>query len=132
MHVRSLLLVLAASAQVSAASFSVSFPAARSKAALDGRVILLLSHDLTREPRSHVEPNQALDSPYIFGLNVDGLRPDQAVIMDDSAFGWPALKLSSVPAGDYYAQAVLNRYETYHLAGGRTLKLPPDKGEGQH
>ena len=26
---------------------------------------------------------------------------------------------------------MLNRYETYHLADGRTLKLPPDKGEGQ-
>jgi hypothetical protein len=26
---------------------------------------------------------------------------------------------------------VLNRYEVFHLADGRTLKLPPDKGEGQ-
>ena len=28
-------------------------------------------------------------------------------------------------------QAVLKRYETYHLADGRILKLPPDQGEGQ-
>src|SRR5471032_13406 len=123
MHVRSLLLVLAASAQAAGATFSVSFPAVRSKAALDGRVILLLSHDLTREPRSHVEPNAALDSPYIFGLNVDGLQPGEAAVMDDSAFGWPAPKLGSLPSGDYYVQAILNRYETYHLADGRTLKL---------
>jgi hypothetical protein len=112
-------------------SFSVSFPAARSAAALDGRVILLLSRDLAREPRSHVEPNEALASPYLFGLNVDGLAPGKAVVMDDHAFGWPARQLSKVPSGDYLVQAVLNRYETYRLADGRVLKLPPDRGEGQ-
>ena len=37
-----------------------------------------------------------------------------------------------VPAGDYYVQAVLNIYETFHRADGRTLKLPMDQGEGQH
>jgi hypothetical protein len=123
------LLALAASAQ--AASFSVSFPKARSQAPLDGRIILMLSHDLAREPRTHVAPNQPLDSPYLFGLTVDGLAPDKPAIVDDAAFGWPSRKLSDVPAGDYLVQAVLNRYETFHLADGRTLKLPPDKGEGQ-
>ncbi len=112
-------------------AFSISFPAALSGTALDGRVILLLSSDLTREPRTHVEPNEPLASPYIFGFNVDGLAGGQAVVLDDRAFGWPARHLSGVPAGDYLVQAVLNRYETFHLPGGRTLKLPPDQGEGQ-
>ncbi len=112
-------------------SFAVSFPAARSAAALDGRVILLLSRDLTREPRAHVAANEPLATPYLFGLNVEGLAPGQAVVMDDKAFGWPSRQLSKVPSGDYLVQAVLNRYETYHLADGRVLKLPPDKGEGQ-
>jgi hypothetical protein len=132
MHVRALALVLGLAAAAQAASVSVSFPAARSKAPLDGRIILLLSHDLTREPKSHVEPNQALDSPYIFGQNVDAMAPGKPVAIDDSAFGWPARHLADLPPGDYFVQAVLNRYETYHLADGRTLKLPPDKGEGQH
>jgi hypothetical protein len=69
--------------------------------------------------------------PLIFGFNVDGLAPGQMVILDDSAFGWPAWRLSDIPAGDYLVQAVLNRYEVFHLAEGRTLKLPPDRGEGQ-
>lgn len=112
-------------------SFAVSFPAARSPSPLDGRVILLLSRDLKREPRTHVEPNEPLDSPYIFGLNVDGLAPGKPAVLDDRAFGWPARKLSALPGGDYLVQAVLNRYEAFHLADGRTLKLPPDKGEGQ-
>ncbi len=112
-------------------SFRVRFPAARSAVPLDGRLILLLSRDLNREPRTHVLPNEPLASPYVFGVNVDGMAPDQPVLIDDSAFGWPAAQLSKVPAGDYLVQAVLNRYETFHLQDGRVLKLPPDKGEGQ-
>ena len=111
--------------------FSVSFPAERSPKALDGRIILLLSHDLAREPRSHFSQEEPLDAPAIFGMNVDHLAPAQAAIVDDRAFGWPARRLSALPAGDYFVQAVLNRYETYHLADGRVLKLPPDQGEGQ-
>jgi hypothetical protein len=125
----------AANAAVASAAagstFAVSFPANLNIGPLDGRVILLLSRDLTREPRSHVEPNEPLASPYIFGLNVDDLAADHAVILDDNAFGWPAARLSALPSGDYLVQAVLNRYEIFHLADGRILKLPPDKGEGQ-
>ena len=113
-------------------SFAVSFPAAHGTTPLDGRIILLLSRDLTREPRTHVEANEPLASPYLFGLNVDGMAPGRAVVLADDAFGWPAPRLSEVPAGDYLVQAVLNRYEVFHLADGRVLKLPPDQGEGQH
>jgi hypothetical protein len=62
---------------------------------------------------------------------VDGLAPGSKAVLDDTAFGWPATHLSGIPAGDYFVQAVLNRYEEFHMADGRTLKLPPDKGEGQ-
>jgi hypothetical protein len=113
------------------ATFWVRFPKSRSPSPLDGRIILMLSHDLVREPRTHVAPNQPLDSPYLFGLTVDGFAPDKPALLDDGAFGWPARQLSQVPAGDYLVQAVLNRYETFQLSDGRTLKLPPDKGEGQ-
>jgi len=113
-------------------SVTVAFPAARSAVPLDGRVILLLSRDLTREPRTHVEPNEPLETPFLFGLTVDALAPDHAVSIEPGAFGWPAARLAALPAGEYLVQAVLNRYETFHLADGRVLKLPPDHGEGQH
>jgi hypothetical protein len=132
------LALLAASMEGSAAGgsaagpeFAISYPAAQSAGPLDGRIILLLSRDLAREPRTHVEPNEPLASPYIFGLNVETLAPAQAAIFNNSAFGWPAAHLAALPTGDYLVQAVLNRYETFHLADGRILKLPPDKGEGQ-
>ena len=113
-------------------AFAVSFPASRSATPLDGRIILLLSTDFSREPRSHVDPDDPLIVPYMFGVNVDGMAAGQAVTLDDSSFGWPARRLSQLPEGDYFVQAVLNRYETFHLADGRTLKLAPDKGEGQN
>ncbi len=112
-------------------TFAVSFPAAASAQPLDGRLILLISKDFSREPRTHVEANEPLASPYLFGLTVDGMAAGKAVIIDDAAFGWPAARLSAVPAGDYSVQVVLNRYETFHMGDGRTLKLPPDQGEGQ-
>jgi hypothetical protein len=111
--------------------FSISFPSLQSARPLDGRIILLLSPDLTREPRSHVDADEPLSSPYLFGLNVEALAAGQEVAVDDRAFGWPARRLSEVPPGDYLVQAVLNRYETFHFADGRVLKLPPDQGEGQ-
>jgi hypothetical protein len=112
-------------------SFAVSFPAARSSTPLSGRVILLISRDMHSEPRSHVQPDEPLESPYLFGLNVLNLAPGSVAVFDSTAFGWPARELSGVPPGEYLVQAVLNRYELHHLADGRNLLLPPDKGEGQ-
>ena len=111
--------------------FAISYPASQTKGPLDGRIILLLSHDTSREPRTHVEANEPLASPYLFGLNVSGLAPDSDAVLGDNAFGWPAAHLSALPTGDYFVQAVLNRYEAFHLADGRILNLPPDQGEGQ-
>ena len=68
----------------------------------------------------------------IFGMDVDGMQPGQAVVVDDSAAGYPIRSLRDVPPGDYYVQAVLHRYETFHRSDGHTVKLPMDRGEGQH
>jgi len=65
-------------------SFTINFAAARSPGPLDGRVILLLSRDFTREPRSHVAAEEPLASPYLFGLNVEGWVPGRAVVMDEA------------------------------------------------
>ena len=68
----------------------------------------------------------------VFGVTVDGLRPGQGAVVDGSATGYPIRSLKDVPAGDYTVQAVLNVYETFHRADGKTVKLAPDRGEGQH
>jgi hypothetical protein len=94
---------------------------------LDGRVLLIVSATAAPEPRFAV--SEGLNTQQIFGADVDSAQ--QAVI-DGSATGYPRDSLARIPAGDYYVQAVLNVYETFHRGDGRTLKLPMDQGEGQH
>ncbi|MDE2355994.1 MAG: hypothetical protein KGL69_04485 [Alphaproteobacteria bacterium] len=124
-------LSLASPGWAAAPVFEVSRPAGAGQAE-QGRLILLISKDLTREPRSHLSSGDPLDSPYVFGLNVKDLAPGGAARLDEAAVGFPVAHLSDLPPGDYLAQVVLNRYETFHLADGRVLDLPPDEGEGQH
>jgi hypothetical protein len=127
-----LALTCAASAAIAEPlTFSVSFPATRSAKALDGRVILMLSPREGVEPRTLVSGDAPLKSPYLFSIQVDGLKPGAAAVIDGKVFGWPAASLSAIKPGEYTVQAVLNRYETFHRADGSVVKLPPDKGEGQ-
>src|SRR5579862_3217516 len=110
--------------------FSISFPQARSEKPLDGRIFLLLSNDPSSEPRMQI--NDSVRTQMIFGMDVDGMKPGQTITLDDAAAGWPIRSLRDVPAGEYYVQAMLHRYETFHRPGGQTVKLPMDRGEGQH
>jgi len=109
--------------------FAISFPAARSGSPLDGRVLLLISTDDKKEPRFSV--NDSAGTQQVFGIDVEGLAPDRAAIIDGTAFGYPRHSLAAIEPGEYWVQGVLNIYQTYHLKDGRTLKLPPDRGEGQ-
>lgn len=65
-------------------------------------------------------------------MTMDGWAPGTPAIVTDQAAGYPVATLSEMPAGDYTVQAVLNVYKTFHRADGKTVKLPPDMGEGQH
>jgi hypothetical protein len=40
--------------------------------------------------------------------------------------------MAQLKPGEYHVQALLHRYETFRLSDGRVLKLPMDRGEGQH
>ena len=113
-----------------AQSFSISFPTQVSSQPLDGRLLLALSTDPSDEPRNQIDDTPR--SQIVFGVTVDGWKPGQAQIVDDSAWGYPVHSLKDLPPGDYYVQAVLNKYETFHRADGKTVKLHMDQGEGQH
>src|SRR5206468_6108387 len=73
-----------------------------------------------------------LASQQVFGLDVDGLKPAQAAVIDEASYGYPTASLSQVPPGDYYVQGLLSKYTTFHRADGYTVKMPMDEGEGQH
>ena len=115
-----------------AAPITITAPAIPAGAAMDGRVIVIVSPKDTPEPREQVQLESELTTPYIFGQTVDGLTAGASVALDAGAYGWPVRSPDALPPGDYTVQAVLNRYETFHRADGSTVKLPPDEGEGQH
>jgi len=110
--------------------FLVSFPKQRSAEPLDGRILLLLSTDGSSEPRMQI--SISYKTQMVFGLDVEQLEPGKAVTIDDQAFGYPIRYLRDMPPGEYFVQAVLNRYETFHRSDGHTVKLHMDQGEGQH
>ena len=111
--------------------FGISFPTARSAQPLDGRIILVVSNNDKREPRFENNVYEA-DTQLAFGIDVDSLRPGQEAYVDGSTFGYPLKSIAEIPPGDYWVQAVLNKYETFHRGDGHVVKLHMDQGEGQH
>jgi len=109
--------------------FGVSFPAARSAAPLDGRLLLMISTDSLAEPRFQI--SDAQNTQVIFGMDVESLRPGQEATLDGEVPGYPVRRLADIPTGQYWVQGLLNRYETFRRADGQVVKLPPDQGEGQ-
>ena len=110
--------------------FEVSFPDSLSTTPLDGHILLGISTDKSSEPRFQLREEET-SSAQFFGLDVEGLKPGAPAVIDSTALGYPLVSLDQLPAGDYYVQAVLNIYETFHRADGHVVKLPPDMGEGQ-
>ena len=102
--------------------FEVSWPHPH-----DGRLILIISTTSNPEPRNQV--SEGLDTQQIFGVDVEN---SHSAAIDSNTLGYPRDSLTQIPAGDYYVQAVLNLYETFHRSDGHTVKLPMDQGEGQH
>ncbi len=114
--------------------FEIEVPSA---SPLHGHLVLLISRRPEKLPDGMaVEPRFQFDGDsgivQGFGVDVEGLSPGKRIVIDNKAIGYPLKALADLPAGDYAVQAVFNIYEQFRLADGRSLWLPPDKGEGQH
>jgi len=129
------MLLLAANGQttekefMSKLRFAISFTAEKSRTPVDGRLLLMLSVNEEKEPRFQISDDPGTQQ--IFGIDVEGLGPGQAARFDASVFGYPLQSLAELKPGEYVVQALLHKYETFHLASGHTVKLPRDRGEGQ-
>jgi hypothetical protein len=127
-----LLVPVAMSAQL---RFEVDIP---SNVPLHGHLVLVVAKRAEKgaDNKPAPEPRFQLDEDYEsaqgFGVDVDGLSLGKPIVVDAKTIGYPLENLAALPAGDYTVQAVFNVYEQFHLADGRVLWLPPDKGEGQH
>jgi len=111
-------------------SISVSFSEALETTPQDGRVLLYIATNNDREPRFQV--NDGAQTQQVFGEDVEGLKPGETVQFTHLSFGYPIRSLVQIPAGEYWVQAVFNRYDTYHLANGHSVKLPRSWAAGQH
>lgn len=110
--------------------FEVSFARDLSTEPQDGRIILIVSSRDGEEPRFQYEIYDPTTQPG-FGIDVEGIEPEVAAVIDGSTFGFPVRSVDALPPGEYHVQAVLNRYETFVRSDGHTVSLPPDRGEGQ-
>jgi hypothetical protein len=109
--------------------FKISFTKEMEEQALDGRLLLLVSNNDKAEPRNQI--NDGLNTQMVFGVDVDGMNPGDEISIDEKVFGFPIRSINDIPKGEYFVQALLNRYETFKLKTGHSVKLPPDQGEGQ-
>jgi len=111
-------------------SIAVKLPDSLTKKPVDGRLLLIFSKNFYGEPMSQINDNPTTQQ--IFGVDVDGWQPNTTKMISLNAFGYPIEKISDIPAGDYNVQAVFHVYETFRRKDGHVVKLPMDRGEGQH
>jgi hypothetical protein len=97
---------------------------------LTGHLVLVFAKNDNKEPRFQL--SEDYQSAQGFGVDVERLAPGQPIVIDAKTFGAPRRSLKDLDAGDYSVQAVFNVYEQFDLVSGKTVWLPPDKGEGQH
>jgi hypothetical protein len=110
--------------------FEVSFPSALRSGPLTGRVFVMMTQDAGTEPRFQAGARY-MGCPF-FGLDVEGLVPGAAAVIDGSTPGYPVRSLREIPPGEYYVQAFINIYTEFRRADGHTLWLHEDQWEGQH
>jgi hypothetical protein len=109
--------------------FAVSFdPAVRAKAA-NGRVLVIVSRSNADEPRFQID---ITDGVPFWGKDVSHLRPGRRTILDagPDVYGYPLTSIVDLPPGDYYVQAFLNVYTTFHRSDGSVVQLHMPCGDG--
>jgi hypothetical protein len=103
--------------------FEVVVPASTRPGALTGRLVLVVSRTQTPEPRLQVSPQ----GPAIFGVDLDRLAAGRPAVVDAQSVGFP-VSLATLPAGDYYVQAVVNVYEQVKRSDGHSIWVHMNDG----
>ncbi|HIB33290.1 MAG TPA: hypothetical protein EYO45_09360 [Candidatus Marinimicrobia bacterium] len=109
--------------------FIIDYPREDNGTLIEGRILLLLGHNDEKEPRFQI--NDKAGTGLVFGIDAIGEQPSKGVTIDGNVFGYPVKSLDDIPAGEYWVQGLLHRYETFNLKTGHIVKLPMDRGEGQ-
>jgi len=103
-------------------------PPEYSEGELTGRMFVVITRDGQREPRSQV----GRYGPQLLGIDFEQLKPGENVVIDEGTLGYPIESLRDLPAGEYYVQALLNKYTRFERADGHTVWMHMDQWEGQN
>ena len=103
--------------------FEVSYEAAANPGPITGRLVVMIARTQQAEPRLQL----GLRGPAMAAIDVDQLRPGQPAVVDNGAIAYPT-KLSELPPGEYFAQAVINVYERVRRSDGHTIWVPMNDG----
>ena len=109
-------------------AFSISFPEEMSSDNLTGRMFICISRNDEREPRLQV----GRYGVQFFGEDFSNLAAGEAVTISNETLGYPIEWLKDLPKGEYYVQAVLNKYTEFKRSDGHTVWLHNDQWEGQN
>jgi hypothetical protein len=115
------------SAAQGSSAFKVSFPASAHQQPLTGRLLLIVSRKNDPELRHQTG---WVNSPPIFGMDVNQLKPGQEVVIDRTTAGFPLKSIGEVPPDDYFVQALLNVYTEFHRSDGHVIWAHMDQWEG--
>ena len=99
-------------------TFAVTLPASE-KSPLTGRLIVVASTRATPEPRLAF----GFGGPPAFGIDVEGLKPGETVIIGAKSDGYP-FDLAQLPPNEYEVQALLIRYTQAKRSDGHTIWVP--------
>lgn len=97
---------------------------------MTGRLFVIFARTDEREPR--LMAGSYGGSVPFYGMDVSAWKPGATATVGATVLGFPFADLAHMPAGDYYAQALLNVYTEYHRADGHTIWVHADQWEGQH
>ena len=95
-----------------------------------GRAYLILTQNHESDPLRQV----GIRGVPFWGTEVVGLNPGEEVVFTpggETVIGYPFQDMSSIPAGDYTAQAFLNVFTTFHRSDGHTVDMHLNSGAGQ-
>lgn len=107
---------IAAPAAAQTPRFEIGVDPAVHQGPLTGRLIVILTRSAQPEPRLTFSPL----GPAMFGVDLEQLAPGRAAVVDQSALGYP-MAMSALPAGEYYAQALVNVYTQVKRSDGHTI-----------
>jgi hypothetical protein len=126
---RLIVLALLVAAAEAAPRVEITLSSAVRTEPVTGRFFFFLTRDGGREPR--IQAGSYTGSVPFFGVDVENLAPGRAAVVDEGTLGFPVRSLKDIPAGKYYAQALVNVYTRFARSDGHVIWAHMDQWEGQ-